>query len=209
MCQKLFTYLRAPEKRKAKIIGLIFFLISLCSFCSILFPSDDPEKSLNSINSLAEPDSYIPLESVTIIKVIETKVPIFINTPLPTNTPKPTFTPTATVIGSSTYDVIISYIYFNGVESNREPDEYAIIKNQGSSVINLYGWRLNAGNDGQDFYFPSYDLQPGEECRVYTNQVHSKSCGFSFWNGQALWKNSGDCGHLFDANWVEVDTYCY
>jgi hypothetical protein len=70
------------------------------------------------------------------------------------------------------------------------------------------GWRLNAGDSGQDFWFPSFDLQPGQSCRVNTNEVHPGYCGFSFGSGQALWNNRGDCGHLFDAAGSEVSTYC-
>ena len=82
-------------------------------------------------------------------------------------------------------------------------------KNLGGSSVNLAGWRLNAGSPGQDFGFPAFELQSGQECRVYTNEHHPESCGFSFGSGQALWNNGGDCGHLYDASGAEVSTYCY
>jgi hypothetical protein len=90
-----------------------------------------------------------------------------------------------------------------------ESDEYAIIKNTGGSAVNLGGWRLNAGDEGQDFWFPGFELGPGQECRVYTNESHPESGGFSFGSGSALWNNKGDCGHLYNADGVEVSTYCY
>ncbi|MBM4448899.1 MAG: lamin tail domain-containing protein, partial [Chloroflexi bacterium] len=75
---------------------------------------------------------------------------------------------------------------------------------------NLKGWRLNAGDPGQDFIFPDFNLQPGQSCRVYTNENHPESCGFSFGNSkQALWNNDGDCGYLYDAAGALVDKRCY
>ena len=69
--------------------------------------------------------------------------------------------------------------------------------------------RRGAGDPGQDFVFPDFELQPGQQCRVYTNEYHPEYCGFSFGSGKALWNNGGDCGHLYDSNGVEVSTYCY
>ena len=47
------------------------------------------------------------------------------------------------------------------------------------------------------------------KCRVYTNEHHPESCGFSFGSGSAIWNNKGDYGHLYDASGAEVSTYCY
>lgn len=105
--------------------------------------------------------------------------------------------------------VVISYIFFDGVVPRVESDEYAMITNQGGSPVNLGGWRLNAGNPGQDFVFPGYELLPGASCRVYTNEHHPDYCGFSYRSGQALWNNNGDCGYLFDASGALVSEYCY
>ncbi len=51
-----------------------------------------------------------------------------------------------------------------------ESDEYAEITNLGGQTANLSGWRLNAGDPGQDFWFPSFTLAPGQSCRVYTTK---------------------------------------
>ena len=135
------------------------------------------------------------------------------STPVPTeppSTPVPTEPPaTATAAPAAPGEVIISYIFYDGVVKRVESDEYAVIKNTGGSPVNLAGWHLNAGNPGQDFWFPNFELQPGQECRVYTNENHPESCGFSFGNGQALWNNGGDCGYLYDNNGAEVSSYCY
>lgn len=104
---------------------------------------------------------------------------------------------------------MISFIFYDGVVKRVESDEYAQITNEGGAAVNLAGWRLNAGNPGQDFYFPDFVLEPGASCRVYTNEVHPEFCGFSFGNGQALWSNKGDCGILFDGGGGEVSRRCY
>jgi hypothetical protein len=107
-------------------------------------------------------------------------------------------------------DVKITYVNFNGDINPSEPDEYAVITNTGAGTFNLNGWRLNAGNPGQDFNFPNIDLGPGQACRVYTNEVHPESCGgASFGSGGAIWSNDGDCGYLFDNTGAEISRYCY
>ena len=125
-------------------------------------------------------------------------------TAVPTQAPLPTDTlPPVAAPG----DVYISSIFYNGVVEQVESDEYAVITNRGAAVVNLAGWRLNAGEPDQNFYFPSFDLQPGQSCRVYTNEAHPESCGLSFGIGSAIWRNSGDCGTLHDATGAEVSRY--
>jgi hypothetical protein len=125
-------------------------------------------------------------------------------TPLPprTPTPRPTVPP-----GSG--GVRIVYIYYDGQKGLGEPDEYCEIANEGDVPVNLIGWRLNADDPGQDFWFPDFVLAPDESCRVYTNEAHAEWGGFSFGRGAAVWNNEGECGHLFDNRGQEVSTYCY
>jgi hypothetical protein len=92
--------------------------------------------------------------------------------------------------------VIIRSVYYDGAVPRVESDEYAEIANEGSALADIGGWRLNAGDPVQDFIFPSFVLQPGQACRVYTNETHPESCGFSFGSGRAIWNNQGDCGYL-------------
>ena len=107
-------------------------------------------------------------------------------------------------------DVVISYIWYDGDVYMVESDEYAEIVNLRDAPINLDGWRLTAGNRGQDFDFPDFELQPDQRCRIYTDEHHPATCGFSFEHtGGAIWYNKGDCGHLYDATGAEVSRYCY
>lgn len=116
---------------------------------------------------------------------------------------------TPTSPAASGGNVILQNIFFDGTKGRTEPDEYAEIANVGSDPVNLSGWNLNAGAKGQDFYFPDFTIQPGQVCRVYTNEVHPESCGFSFHSDQALWRNSGDCGYLYNREGIEVSKKCY
>ncbi len=106
-------------------------------------------------------------------------------------------------------NVQITHIFFDGLEPYTEGDEYAVIENLGGAPVNLGGWRLNAGAPGQDFFFPDFVMQPQQECRVYTDEYHPESCGFSFGSSVALWTNSGDCGYLHDARGELISTHCY
>lgn len=154
-----------------------------------------------------EPTSVPPTAAATAVPptAAPTAVPpTATQPPEPTAAPAPTEAPTP-----APAVVVISYVYYDGQVSRVESDEYAVIRNNGGSVVNLNGWRLNAGDPGQDFGFPGFELQPGQECRVYTNQVHPESGGFSFGSGKAIWNNKGDCGHLYDNTGAEVSTYCY
>lgn len=151
----------------------------------------------------------LPLPTDTPVPVPPTEVPVVpIEAPVvPTEVPVvPTEPPPPPVAPG---EVVIGFIYYDGQEPRSEGDEYVVITNNGGSAVNLAGWRLNADDNGQDFYFPSYDLAPGASCRVYTNRNDPATCGFSYGNGSAIWANDGECGHLFNASGVEVSTYCY
>jgi hypothetical protein len=132
---------------------------------------------------------------------------------VPTTTPTATATPTDTPIPTGTPapsgKVVIRFIFYDGRSDPEEGDEYAEIANAGITVVNLQGWRLNADDEGQDMVFPPFFLQPGQICRVYTNELHPEHCGFIFGSDQAVWANGGECGHLYDAGGAEVSTYCY
>jgi hypothetical protein len=131
------------------------------------------------------------------------------STPEPLPTTPPTDTPVPAPTAPPAPVVRISYIFYDGRVPRSESDEYAEITNAGSVPVNLGGWHLYAGDPGQDFWFPGFDLQPGQSCRVYTDEIHPEFCGFSFGRGSAIWNNDGDCGFLYDPTGAEVSQYCY
>jgi LysM repeat protein len=125
-----------------------------------------------------------------------------------TATPTTTVTPTPTMTLTPT-NVFIQSIMYDGDVPDVESDEYVVITNGSSVSQNIGGWSLNA-DDGEDFEFPPFDLKPGQSCRVYTNQYHPESCGFSFESDTPIWNNTdADCGRLYDASGALVSEYCY
>jgi hypothetical protein len=169
-----------------------------------------------------EPVAYMP----AVFKPENTPTPTATHTPVPatatptrtpTTTPTTTRTPTASPTASRTPTptatvnpqllVQITFIHYDGSGSN-EPDEYVSIQNQGTTAVQLQNWTLrdNAA-DPHIFTFPSFTLQPGQTCNVYTNVV--TGCGFSFGSGSAIWNNTGDCAYLRNSSGSTIDTYCY
>jgi outer membrane biosynthesis protein TonB len=132
-----------------------------------------------------------------------TETPRPTDTPAPTSTPEPTNTklptskpapPTFTLIPTDPLapppprppteapltagNVVIGTILYDGVVASVESDEYVANMNREGSAVDLAGWRLNADDEGRDFWFPSLALQPGQSCRVNSNESHPASCGF-------------------------------
>lgn len=150
-----------------------------------------------------------------------TKIPQPAAAPIPTLAPptvapiqpEPTLAPqpTAAVVAASPGKIIISYIFYDGVEKQYEGDEYVEMKNTGGEAVNLSGWRINAGDPSQDYYFGGMSLGPGQSCRIYTDIGFGDNCeGRSYGSpNKAIWNNKGDCGYLYNASGAEVDKYCY
>ena len=128
-------------------------------------------------------------------------------TPMPTPTPQPTPPPTPTV----TTNIKITQVFYDGLVSRVESDEYVEITNLGNEPQDLAGWVLKDISEGYPtFTFPSYVLAPGASIRVYTNEIHNEWGGFSFGSGKAVWSNSeSDTAALYDAQGHEVSTKSY
>ena len=105
----------------------------------------------------------------------------------------------------------IACVFFDGEVPRTESDEYVAIVNEGGSAQELRGWRLLDIADGRPrFVFPTRTLEPGETIRVYTNQVHSDSGGFSFGSRTAIWSNSDpDEAGLYDADGTLMSSKSY
>ena len=101
----------------------------------------------------------------------------------------------------------------DGAINPNEPDEYVEITNQGTVAQDLTGWRLDSERgaaSGQVFHFPAgFEMQPGQACRVYTDEVHPEWCGLSFGYGKSgVWNNSEpDAAVLFDEDGAGVSRW--
>ena len=113
-----------------------------------------------------------------------------------------------TSIGSN---VQITYIFYDGVVPSTESDEYVEITNLGDTSQDLEGWVLKDISEGYpSFTFPSYVLAPGDQIRVYTNEIHSEWGGFSFGYGSAIWNNGDpDWAALYNDQGQEVSRKSY
>ena len=122
----------------------------------------------------------------------------------------PTMTPTVTPPSSGT-GLIIECIFFDGLVKTTEADEYVQVLNQGSTAVDLIGWRLLDQADGSpEFTFPSFELQPQMSVRVYTNEEHPEFGGFSFQRKSSIWNNSDpDEAALIDPDGKTVSALSY
>lgn len=133
----------------------------------------------------------------------------------PTALPPVTAVSTATTPPVSDTDrqdnqtVKITSIFFDGVKGSSEPDEYVEITNTGQEPVDITDWELQDTTGTEEYKWESFTLQPGQKIRVYTNETHPDSGGFSFGSGGALWRNSGDAAELYDADAQLVSRYTY
>ena len=82
-------------------------------------------------------------------------------------------------------------VFFDGIVSPREPDEYVQIVNLGSETVQMNAWTLTDLDDaGPTFVFPQSLLRPNAQIRVYTNEIHPAWGGFSFQRRSPIWNNS-------------------
>lgn len=106
---------------------------------------------------------------------------------------------------------MITFIFADGTASSQEPDEYVAIKNTSAAAISLAGWRLTDMSDNtRSFTFQGGLVQPGQEVRVYTNEVHPEWGGYSFSRGTAIWNNCRpDIAGLFNPGGTLVSQATY
>lgn len=106
--------------------------------------------------------------------------------------------------------VVISDIFYDGKVKSVESDEYIEITNQGFSHVDISGWKVHADDSKQDFAFPAGTvLRSGQSVRVYTNESHPETGGFSFGIKRSIWNNTSDEGKLLDAAGTLVSSHRY
>jgi hypothetical protein len=125
-----------------------------------------------------------------------------------TETPTPTETGTATATPVNTGSITIVTVVYSGSAAN-QADTYVEIRNDDVSNIQLQGWVLRNNLGTPSYTFPSYVMIPGKVCRVYTNEVHTDTCGFSFGSSSPIWDSAADCAYLFDSSNLLIGQKCY
>lgn len=106
--------------------------------------------------------------------------------------------------------VAITDVFYDGKVKAVESDEYVEVTNQGFSHVDISGWKLHADDSKQDFAFPAGTvLRSGQSVRVYTNESHPETGGYSFGVKRAIWNNKTDEARLFDAASTQVSNRRY
>lgn len=91
--------------------------------------------------------------------------------------------------------ISIALVDYDGSQGSGEEDESIVLINRGPMIIDLGGWRLNAGDEGQDMMFPSGTLiKPKEKLTIHTRRKGE----FSFNSPRSIWNNKGDTAYLYD-----------
>jgi len=120
--------------------------------------------------------------------------------------PSPTEAPSSSAAGGGS--VALGTLHYDGDVPQVESDEWIEVVNQGSEPVELDGWVLR-DDDRNAFQFPSYTLEPGASCRVYTDEVHRETGGFTFGSPDAIWGTSRDLVALVDPSGQVVDSACW
>ncbi|MFM6134150.1 MAG: lamin tail domain-containing protein, partial [Sphaerospermopsis kisseleviana] len=112
---------------------------------------------------------------------------------------------------TATQGVTISKLSYKGQVKRTQSDEYIEISNFGNIPADISGWKItSAGSRKQVFTFPKGTVLEGRKSfRVYTNEVHPETGGFSFGSRSAIWNDAGDEAKLFDAAGNNVSTLAY
>lgn len=105
-------------------------------------------------------------------------------------------------------DVQITSVYYDG-KKRSEPDEFVEIANKGNAPVDITDWELQDPSGNNEYKWENSVIQPGATIRVFTNETHNDSGGFSFGSKNPIWNNSGDVAELYDADKVLVSRFAY
>lgn len=109
--------------------------------------------------------------------------------------------------------ITISDIRYDGAVPKTEADEFIVITNTSKSPVDVskyYVYVATTGTQGATFSFPKDSVvKAGASVRVYTNEIHKETGGYSFGSGKAIWSNNGGLGVLKDGNGKKLAEYKY
>lgn len=129
-------------------------------------------------------------------------------TPVATTTTSPAATTTTTPAA-----VAITNLQYDGQVPTTESDEYVVLTNRSKSPMNIGNYMIyvaSNGTQGATFTFPKDAvLAPGASVRVYTNEIHKETGGYSFGSKKAIWNNKGGLAVLKDAAGKKLGEYKY
>ena len=66
------------------------------------------------------------------------------------------------------------------------------------------------GTQGPTFTFPKGStIKPDTSVRIYTNEIHKETGGYSFGSGKAIWNNKGGLAVLKDSTGKKLGEFKY
>jgi hypothetical protein len=107
----------------------------------------------------------------------------------------------------------IANVNYKGNVPTTEADEYVVVTNGSNQLLDVSGYYIyvaSNGSQGATFTFPKDTLiKPNTSVRIYTNEIHKETGGFSFNSGKALWNNKGGLAVLKDAQNTKLGEFKY
>ena len=109
--------------------------------------------------------------------------------------------------------IVISDINYDGKVPTTESDEYVVLTNAAKEAMDISGYYVyvaTSGTQGATFTFPAGSMvKGGSSVRIYTNEIHKESGGYSFGSGKAIWNNRGGLDVLKDAKGGKLGEFKY
>ena len=109
--------------------------------------------------------------------------------------------------------IVISDINYDGKVPTTESDEYVVLTNAAKEAMDISGYYVyvaTSGTQGATFTFPAGSMvKGGSSVRIYTNEIHKESGGYSFGSGKAIWNNRGGLAVLKDAKGGKLGEFKY
>ena len=162
-----------------------------------------PARSSSSLN--------LPSQNELLQKA-STSSTIYLAAAAPATAPAPAPSKPATAVASTT-GVSITGLNFDGKVPTTEADEYVVISNGSKAPIDVSGYYVyvaTTGTQGPTFTFPKDStIKPGGSVRVYTNEIHKETGGYSYGSGKAIWNNRGGLAVLKDSSGKKLGEFKY
>jgi len=129
----------------------------------------------------------------------------------PTTTSTTTSATTTTTTSTPQQGVVIWYVHYDaeGNDWDNLNDEYAVIKNDGSTGADMTGWTLRDVAN-HVYAFPSgFTLAAGTSVTIHTGSGTDTSDHLYWGSGAPIWNNDHDTAYLRDGNGDLVDSYSW
>ncbi|PLX26683.1 hypothetical protein C0583_06650 [Candidatus Parcubacteria bacterium] len=112
------------------------------------------------------------------------------------------------VKASSSSELEIVNIFYDGVASDKEEDEYIEIQNNGEA-LSMDDYEIRDGS-GKSYVFDDFGIASGESFKVFTGCGEDTSQEL-YWchTYSAIWNNSGDEAYLLNPSDEIIATYTY